>query len=379
MGKAIRLGIIGAGWPGVALARAAGAAGGVVVAAVGDRLAERRAAFIREFPTAKPYASDEELLDDKSIEAVCVCLPNDLHAAVTMKAMKAGKHVLCESPPARDAREARRMEAGASKSGRVLLYGLQRRMGPCEQAAAAAIAKGYIGEPYHVRASWTRTRGVPVGTGWFLDPGRSGGGAMIDLGTHMLDLAWHLLGQPKPLSVFAATQRRLGAVDTAVASAPSPATAKPSESKSSDDEAEDGAASQAASDEQESGRPVEESAVAIVRCEAGQTIELAVAWAINQPPNQNGSICRVHGSMGAIEVYSPQGATLYRHFGQKTEPRATELRPPALTHHAALLRHFRRCIQDEVTPNPGAAEGVALMEMIDAMYKSARTGRSVGL
>jgi predicted dehydrogenase len=83
--------------------------------------------------------------------------------------------------------------------------------------------------------------------------------------------------------------------------------------------------------------------------------------------------------LGAIEVYSDRGATLYRNFGHKSEPRSTDLRLPSLARHAALLRHFRRCIQDEVTPNPGAAEGVALMEMVDAIYKSARTGRSVGL
>jgi predicted dehydrogenase len=250
-------------------------------------------------------------------------------------------------------------------------------MGPSEQAAAAAIAKGYIGEPYHVRASWTRTRGVPVGTGWFLDAERSGGGAMIDLGTHMADLAWHLLGQPKPVSVFAAMQRRLGAADAAAESAPR--RPEPSKSAAAADAADGGTSSQADAAEPDDQRLVDESAVAIIRCEGGQTIELAAAWAINQPPQQNGSICRVHGNLGAIEVYSPKGAMLYRNFGPKTEPRATELRPPALTHHAALLRHFRRCIQDEATPNPGAAEGVALMEMIDAMYKSARTGRSVSL
>jgi predicted dehydrogenase len=347
------------------------------VAAVADRIPDRRAAFVREFPTAKPYSSDQELLADKSIEAVCLCLPNDLHATVAIAAMKAGKHVLCESPPARDAKEARRMESSAARSQRVLLYALQRRSGASEQAAAAAIAKGYIGDPYHARVSWTRTRGVPVGTGWFLDADRSGGGAMIDLGAHMLDLAWHLLGQPKPLSIFAATQSRLGVVDAAVETAPRPP--QPPESKASADKAASDASSEATGDEPDDRRPIEESAVAIIRCEAGQTIELAVAWAINQPPHQNGTICRVHGTLGAIEVYSPKGATLYRHFGHKADPRPTELRPPALAHHAALLRHFRRCIQDEATPTPGPADGVVLMEMLDALYKSARTGRSVSL
>jgi len=72
-----------------------------------------------------------------------------------------------------------------------------------EQAAKQAIEKGYAGEVYHARASWLRTRGIPIGSaGWFIDKSKSGGGALIDIGVHLLDLAWYLLGQPKPISAF---------------------------------------------------------------------------------------------------------------------------------------------------------------------------------
>src|SRR4051812_9123009 len=129
-----------------------------------------------------------------------------------MGALGGGKHVLCEKPPATSAAEARRMDAAAKKNGRVLLYSLQRRFGPHEQAAKAAVAKGYVGDVYHARAAWTRTRGTPLGTGWYTQKEKSGGGALMDVGFHMLDLGWHLLGQPRPISAFGAAHSRFPAM-----------------------------------------------------------------------------------------------------------------------------------------------------------------------
>src|SRR5207249_6569407 len=96
----------------------------------------------------------------------------------------------------------------AAKAGKVVMYAVQRRFGGAEQAAKQAIAKGYAGEVYHARAAWMRTRGIPVGTGWFTDKSKSGGEALIDIGVHMLDLTWYLLGQPTPSAAFAATQQK---------------------------------------------------------------------------------------------------------------------------------------------------------------------------
>ncbi len=138
-----------------------------------------------------------------------ICLPNDLHAPTAIAALKAGKHVLCETPPALSLGDAKKMAAAAEKSGKTLLYAAQRRFGGAEQAAQQAIAKDYIGEVRHVRASWMRMRGTPAGTGWYTDKARSGGGALLDLGAPMLDLAWYLMGQPEPQGVFAVASNHL--------------------------------------------------------------------------------------------------------------------------------------------------------------------------
>src|SRR5947209_8257703 len=112
--KSTRVGIIGGGWPGVAHARGYRAAGGfAVTAVVGGK--------------AKEYADAKELIADKEIDAVSVCLPTHLHVEVARAAMKAGKHVVVETPPGLSVREAKQLAAAAAKYGKLLAYAFQRR------------------------------------------------------------------------------------------------------------------------------------------------------------------------------------------------------------------------------------------------------------
>jgi len=336
MPETLRVGIIGAGWPGQAHAKACAAAGGFKLTAVADLIPDRRKALMSEFAIAREYPDAEALLADREINVVSICLPNHLHAPTTIAALKSGKHVLCERPPAISAKEAQKMQSAAKKSGKILLYALQRRFGGGEQAAKQAIEKGYAGEIYHARASWMRTRGIPRGTGWFTDRAQSGGGALIDLGLSILDLSWWLLGQPAPETAFASVHSRFGL-------------------------------------------EVEDAAFALIRFEGGKSIELATSWSINQPPHQQGTSCRLFGDHAMIDVYTPHGATIYRQFNEKGEAKATPLKPPKMQGHGALIRHFRQCILGEASPSVGPAEGVTLMRLVDAIYKSAATGKSVAV
>lgn len=341
MPQPIRVGIIGGGWPGGAHARGYKEAGGFKVVAVADLIPARRKKLMEESGATREYADAIELVADKDLDVVSVCLPTFLHAQVTVAALKSGKHVLCEKPPAMDAKEAKKIEAAATKAKKVVLFGTQRRFGGAEQASKQAIEKGYAGDAYHARSSWMRTRGIPIGTGWFPDKARAGGGVLIDLGVHMLDLAWHLLGQPKPLSVFCSTHHRFGAlVDPGLKF------------------------------------DVEDSGFALFRFDGGKTLELSASWSFNQPPSQQGTLCRIYGDKGAVDVYTPQGAVIYRNFNEKGEAKPTELKPPKVTGHPALMRHFKQCIEGKATPLTGVKEGVALMQMIDAMYRSAESGKS---
>lgn len=341
MAQSIRVGIVGAGWPGLKHAEGYKAAGGFTVAAVADLIPSRRKALLQQFPGATELADARAVIEDKTIEVVSICLPNHLHAPVALSAARAGKHVVCETPLALSAAEARKMSATAAKAGKVLFYAAQRRFGGAELAAAQALGKGYAGDVYHARSSWMRTRGIPTGTGWFTERAKSGGGAMIDLGVQMLDVAWSLLGQPRPLTVFAVTHQKFRSATAA---------------RTYD---------------------VEDAGFALLRFEGGKSLELSASWAINQPPRQQGTVCRVYGDSGAVEVYTSQGPLLYRNFGPKGEAKETMLKLPKVVHYPAMMRHLKRCIQLGEKPVVGSSEGVTLMNMVDAIYKSAESGRSV--
>lgn len=341
---AIRVGIVGGGWPGLAHAQGYAAAGGYKIVAAADLIPDRRKKLVQQFGIEKEFSDAKELIKQKDIDVISVCLPTFLHAPVAAAALKAGKHVVCEKPPAMSAREARKIQSAAMKKGKVLIYALQRRFGAAEQAARQAIEKGYAGEAYHARASWMRTRGIPIGTGWFSDKSKSGGGAMIDIGVHVLDLAWYLLGQPKPTSAFAVTCDRF----------------------------REEAARERTFD-------VEEAAFALIRFEGGKSLELSTSWAINQPPHLQGTVCRINGTKAAIDVYTPKGPTIYRHFDDKGQAKETPLPQPKVHGHAAMMRHLKDCIAGKATPIVGGGEGVTLMQIIDAIYASAAKGKSVAI
>lgn len=337
-----KVGIIGAGWPGNAHAQGYAAAGGYELYAVADLIPQRRGELAKQFSLKQQYATAEELIGDKLVDVVSVCVPNNLHAAMVVAALKAGKHVVCETPPAVSAAEVRKMGTAAEKAGKALLFSMQRRFGGCEQTARQAVAKGLLGEVYHVRAAWMRTRGIPSGTGWYTSAEQAGGGAMSDLGLQMLDVGWDLMGNPKPMSVFASTHNRINPrVDAKF--------------------------------------EVEEAGSALIRFENGSSMELASAWAINQPPQQRGAVCRVSGTQGALEVYSDSGALLYRDFDAAGNCRAVALKGPKMTHHGAMMRHLKECMLGKTQPQIGALRAAALMEILQAIYKSAESGRSVNV
>lgn len=344
MSEQLRVGIVGAGWPGQAHAKGYKEAGACKIVAVADLIPERRKKIMSAFGATKEFADAMELIADKEIDVVSICLPTHLHAPVAVAALKSGKHVICEPPPCLNAKEASQIEKAQAKSGKTFLYALQRRFGGAETATKQAILKGYAGEIYHARASWLRTRGVPIGTGWYTDKSKSGGGALIDVGLHMLDLAWFLMGQPKPITVFGVGYQKFKSLV-----------------------------------DPKRVVDVEDSSFAIIKFEGNKSIELASSWALNQPPVQQGTLCRMFGETGAVDVYTPIGATIYRGINAKGEGKATPMKPPKTVGHTAIVRHLKDCIAGKGQPTAGVREGVALMEMIDAIYKSAETGKSVAV
>ena len=202
--KKLNLGIIGAGWPGQMHAQAIGLSRLANLYACADLDDARRAAFAKRIRAEKAYGDYHELLQDRHVDAVIICLPNFLHFPASLAALEAGKHVLCEKPPTMNAAEMKVLREEATKRNLVYFFSRQFRFTPAMRAAKKVIEEGRLGKIYHAKATFVRSRGIPVGIGnWFTEKKRSGGGALIDIGIHALDAVWYLMGTPRPIAVSA--------------------------------------------------------------------------------------------------------------------------------------------------------------------------------
>ena len=194
------IGLIGAGMIGHVHAEAAKRVGTKIVS-VHDPRQERCEVFGDEF-SCEVDGSVESLLARDDIEGVIVAVPNDLHAEFAIASLKAGKHVLLEKPMAMSLRQCDEIIAAREASGKVLQMGFVCRFSPAALRAKQIIERGELGEIQHVQATLIRQRGIPGLGGWFTTKARSGGGCLIDIGVHLIDLAMYLSSKQSPLRVY---------------------------------------------------------------------------------------------------------------------------------------------------------------------------------
>jgi predicted dehydrogenase len=172
-----------------------------------DVLARKGEAY--KVPQERCFLNYRDLLALPEIDAVSVCTPNKLHCPMTVDALRAGKHVLCEKPMAMNAQEAARMNDAAKKARRKLQIGLMQRFRTDANYLKKIVEQGVLGNVYYARCQAIRRRGVPSwGVFGQLEP--QGGGGIIDIGVHMIDLTWWLMGCPKPVAISGTTYRTIG-------------------------------------------------------------------------------------------------------------------------------------------------------------------------
>jgi len=159
-------------------------------------------------PDSKVYTDYKQLLEDKTIDAVHVCTPNRAHSFITVDALNAGKHVMCEKPMAINSEEAQKMLDAAKNSGKKLTIGYQNRQTPRSLYMKSEAMKGTFGEIYYARATALRRRAVPT-WGVFLNEYEQGGGPLIDIGTHALDLTLWMMDNYKPKYCVGTTFHKL--------------------------------------------------------------------------------------------------------------------------------------------------------------------------
>ncbi|MBE6688721.1 MAG: Gfo/Idh/MocA family oxidoreductase [Ruminococcaceae bacterium] len=170
--------------------------------------ADKLNAMGKKYGVTRLYTDKDEMLKLSELDAVSVCTWNAAHAECTIAALNAGKHVLCEKPTAMNTAEAQAMKDAAEKNGKILMIGFVRRHGNDCALLKDFIEKGEFGELYYGKAKYLRRNGCPGG--WFGNKEFSGGGPLIDLGVHVIDMVKYLAGNPKPVSVYGFTFDKLG-------------------------------------------------------------------------------------------------------------------------------------------------------------------------
>lgn len=352
-----KLGIIGAGAIGNVHAETATRAG-VPIVGVWDINPAKGQAFGARHSGARVCASVKELLAMREVDAVVVAVPNHDHAEVAIEALEAGKAVFLEKPMAMNAQECDRILATLERTKGRLQMGFVCRGTPTAVTARHFIDAGTFGRLYHIKCSLYRRRGVPGLGGWFTTKARSGGGPLIDLGVHVLDLSLYLAGNPRAERVSGATYANFGVrmreyVYTDMWAGPP---------------------------KLEGVCDVEDHATALIRCAGGLTIELNVTWAMN-----------VHESRmtNGITLFGDRAGCFLPIFGKElviateSERRVADLSPEISAgnaEHAAWDRQYRM-FGDMVTkgtpPHADARAGRAVQSIIDALYESSSAGREV--
>jgi len=210
MAKKIRTAVIGCGAIGAVHAERYAKSQGADLAYVVDILPDKAKALQAKAGAGAAITDYKEMLADKSVEAVSVCLPNHLHCPVTVDCLNAGKHVLCEKPVALSVEEAEKMRATAKKQNRQLVIGVVNRFKETVNLVRDMVMKGELGELYHVQAMFKSHRSIPGLGGWFTTKAEAGGGVMIDWGIHFVDLIMYCLDFPKPQAISGVGYSKLG-------------------------------------------------------------------------------------------------------------------------------------------------------------------------
>ena len=294
---------------------------------------------------------DEMLGACPEIDAVSVCTWNVNHKPCTIAALNAGKHVLCEKPMAMNAEEALEMIEASKKNGKKLMVGFVRRFGNDTAVTKDFIEAGSVGDIYYSKATYLRRNGCPGG--WFGNKEKSGGGPLIDLGVHVIDLVRYLMGCPKPVSVYGATFDNIGKrsylKDTPGYVVRSGAVEEP--------------------------HNVEDMATALIRFDNGAVLSVEASFNMHRKTN-----------VGTIELFGTKGGVkLDPEFELYTEmndylANVTLNKQTALSFDGLFeneIKYFVNAVANDIDVSSIAEDGYTLMQILDAIYESARLGKEV--
>lgn len=305
-------------------------------------------------PSSRRFTDYREVLASHEVDAVSIALPNWLHEPVALEAFAHGKHVLCEKPLATSPESAQRILDAAHAAGKTLMVCYNHRYRPEVVWLKGQIRAGDFGHIYAAKAGWLREGWIPTHGQWFIQKERAGGGALIDLGVHVLDLALWLMDYPKPVAVSGASFAAFG---------PRGQKTRPRQIKPAHFD-------------------VDDMSLGFVRFADGAVLQLEVAWASHREPGQDDYYVRLFGSEAGANVFTGapggQTVTLYKYVNDQPAAIVPRL-PTGASGHRIAVHHFVDCILNGTPSESPGEHGVIGLQIVDAIYRSAQLGREVAL
>lgn len=347
MSNKLRVGIIGAGGiaKGAHIPNYLKLSDRVEIVAVADVIKQAAEQCANQFSIPQYYGSYEDMLKHADLDAVSICTPNKFHAAATIDSLLAGCHVLCEKPPAMTPNEAEEMATTAQKMGKVLTYGFHYRYASQVATLKRFIDADELGDIYVSKIRAVRRRGIP-GWGVFTSKELQGGGPLIDIGVHMIDLALYLMGYPEPETVFASTYQKIGT--------------------------REGVGLNGAWDWENFS--IEDLAIGMIKFKNGATLTLETAFAANVEEKDVMEVSLLGDKGGAdvmpLKIYQEKHDTLID---------VTPVFLPNKNPRESIIETFVDSCFGKTQPLCTPQEGVILQKIIDAIYTSAEMNEAVKL
>lgn len=333
--KKVRIGFIGAGFISHYHARGLLTQEGVELAAVCAIPLGSAKAFADTYGIRNTTDDAMKLIRRKDIDAVIIATPNKFHAPFTIECLKNGKDVFVEKPVAMNSAEAEEVGIVSKKTGKLVMVGHMWRFDLEVNYIKDIVLSGRIGKVFKTKGYGIHVNWGPAG--WFGVKELAGGGALADMGVHAIDTVRYILGDPKPVSVYAKIGTYMGEYD------------------------------------------VDDTGILMITWEGGVTSVIESGW---WQPHMDGPEAgtRLYGSEGYASLFPTElklrNGFLFGEFKPELPPRTEHCDQSIYT---TQMTHFIDCIRNRKTPFPGLAEGKAVMNIVDAAYKSSKTGKAVSI
>jgi predicted dehydrogenase len=307
----------------------------------------------QKYGVAHLYTDYKDLLKNDEIDAVSICTWNNSHAEIAVAALEEGKHVLVEKPLSISVEEAVAVQEAAEKSNKIAQVGFVRRFGDNTKILKRFLDAGDFGEIYYAKASILRRLGNPGG--WFSDKERSGGGPLIDLGVHVIDLCWYLMGKPKVVSVTGNTYSLLG-------------------NRSNVENLE----FYKAADYDPKKNDVEDLTNAMIRFENGASILVDVSFTLHA--KEDSISVKVYGDKGGAEI-EPQLLLVSEKHNTilNIEPQVDNKAFNFVQAFDSEINHFVECCLGKSETIAPVSDGVEVMKILSAIYESAEKKTEIRL